>query len=57
MADNKNDKHKNKKQLTDEQNDRTVAENENEKAQKAMTVLQDRYPANVVCLTEPDHYH
>ncbi|MBQ3969621.1 MAG: hypothetical protein II685_03940 [Clostridia bacterium] len=34
MADNKNDKHKNKKQLTDEQNDRTVAENENEKAQK-----------------------
>ena len=30
---------------------------EQEKAQKAMMVLQDRYPANIVCLTEPDYFH
>ena len=30
---------------------------EHEKAQKAMMVLQDRYPANIVCLTEPDYFH
>lgn len=30
---------------------------EREKAQRAMTVLQDRYPENIICLTEPDCFH